>query len=236
LTESVHHRLQMREMVGPLRVNVDVAFGARWTLIFGPSGSGKSSLLRAMCGLLGESVAFSRRELDSSWLALDAMPISQRGLSYAPQSPWLFPHLNVEENVAFASRSRGGSHDRSLVERALDTFYLSGYEARMPTELSGGERQRVSLARAFAVPDAELLLLDEPFSGVDRPLRDALLPRMQAWLAERGLPVVSVSHDVDEALLLRAEVLRLESGRVLAQGYAAEVLAEERARMVWALG
>jgi molybdate transport system ATP-binding protein len=219
LTESVHHRLQIREMVGPLRVNVDVAFGARWTLIFGPSGSGKSSLLRAMCGLLGENVAFSRRELDSSWLALDAMPISQRGLSYAPQSPWLFPHLNVEENVAFAAKSRRGNLDSSLIERAMDTFYLSGYEARMPTELSGGERQRVSLARAFAVPDAELLL-----------------PRMQAWLTERGLPVVSVSHDVDEALLLRAEVLRLESGRVLAQGYAAEVLADERARMVWALG
>jgi ABC-type sulfate/molybdate transport systems ATPase subunit len=105
----------------------------------------------------------------------------------------------------------------------------------MPAQLSGGERRRVALARAFAVPNARLVLLDEPFTGLDRRLRDDLLPRMQAWLAIRGIPVLSVTHDVDEALLLDADVIRLENGRVLTQGSAREVLAGERDRLLEAL-
>ena len=104
-----------------------------------------------------------------------------------------------------------------------------------PTELSGGERRRVALARAFAVPNARLMLLDEPFTGLDRALRDELIPKMQAWLAVRNIPVLSVTHDVDEALLLNADVIRLEDGRVQAQGPAREVLAQERERQLAAL-
>jgi ABC-type sulfate/molybdate transport systems ATPase subunit len=105
----------------------------------------------------------------------------------------------------------------------------------MPGALSGGERQRVSLARAFATPGAKLVLLDEPLTGVDREMREILLVRMAEWARERGVAVVSVTHDVEEALRLGAEVVRLEAGRVVAQGQGMEVLAAERASLLTAL-
>jgi molybdate transport system ATP-binding protein len=119
-----------------------------------------------------------------------------------------------------------------MVDEAMEMFGLEALAGQMPRELSGGERQRVSLARAFAVPAAKLMLLDEPFAGVDRGTRDGLLGRMRSLMEERGVPVVSVTHDVEEALLLGAEVVRLEDGKVVAQGPAAEVLAAERERML----
>jgi len=241
LVEGVHHRLAVKGVVGTLQLDVALEFAAPWTVIFGPSGSGKSSLLRAMCGLLPDvEVEFERRD-GNAWMRLDAMQTSRRKLGYAPQQAALFPHLNVRENVAFATvqRPRGRAawiSAEQVVEGALDMFGLQMLADHATRELSGGEGQRVNLARAFVVPGARLMLLDEPFSGVDRKRRDAVLPEMKAWLADLDLPVISVTHDVDEALLLGAEVVRLESGSVVAQGAAAVVLAEERERMLRVLG
>lgn len=233
-----HHRLAIHRQLGPLRLDVDLTFSAPWTLIFGPSGSGKSSLLRAACGLLdGKETEFKRRNPEGHWSSIAASPAYRRSLSYAPQNPTLFPHLTISENVAFPSKSAINSHNHQLsVEAMLELFDVKKYASSLPRELSGGERQRVNLARAFAVPDTKLMLLDEPFSGVDRVMRDALLPRMQEWLLQRKIPVISVSHDVDEALLLGAEVVMLASGSVVNQGPAAGVLSEERARMLKILG
>ncbi len=233
-----HHRLAVHRQLGPLRLDVDLTLSAPWTLIFGPSGSGKSSLLRAACGLLDRNgVEFSRHNPTGQWLSLSTSATHRRSLSYAPQNPTLFPHLTVLENALFPSQSaRNDSNHKPLAEEVLELFEVRTYADRLPRELSGGERQRVNLARAFAVPEAKLMLLDEPFSGVDRAMRDALLPRMQEWLIQRGIPVLSVSHDVDEALLLGAEVVVLASGSVVNQGVAVEVLSEERVRMLKALG
>ena len=236
--KTPHHRLAIHRQLGPLRLDVDLTLSAPWTLIFGPSGSGKSSLLRAACGLLDRNgVEFARHDPTGQWLSLSTSATHRRALSYAPQNPTLFPHLTVLENSLFPSQSarRGGNH-KLLVEEILEFFEAKNYADRLPRELSGGERQRVNLARAFAVPEAKLMLLDEPFSGIDRAMRDALLPRMQEWLIQRGIPVLSVSHDVDEALLLGAEVVVLASGSAVSQGAAADVLGEERARMLKSLG
>ena len=233
-----HHRLAVHQQLGPLRLDVDLTFSTPWTLIFGPSGSGKSSLLRAACGLLDRNgVEFARRNTAGQWLSMSTSATHRRSLSYAPQNSTLFPHLTPSENALFPSQSaRSDGNHKLLVEEALELFEVKTYADRLPRELSGGERQRVNLARAFAVPDAKLVLLDEPFSGVDRAMRDALLPRMQEWLLQREIPVISVSHDVDEALLLEAEVVVLASGSVVSQGPAVEVLNEERVRMLKALG
>jgi molybdate transport system ATP-binding protein len=179
---------------------------------------------------------FSERSTTSGdWLEIQgrhhSTPVPLRSIGYAPQGAVLFPHLSVRENIAFASQARRSPDDQSIAA-AIDLFELGRLAHRMPRDLSGGERQRVNLARAFAVPAARLLLLDEPFTGVDRNLRDTLLPRMQQHAAKLGLPVLSVTHDVEEALLLGAEVVRIEQGAVIDQGPASRVLADERARML----
>jgi molybdate transport system ATP-binding protein len=237
LAEQAHHRLEVRGEIGVLRLDCALEFTAPWTVIFGPSGSGKSSLLRAMCGLLpGVETAFARRD-STQWVRLDALESARRKLGYAPQAASLFPHMSVRQNVAFPTlqRPRGRAawaRAEIVIEEALEVFALQGLVDRRPRALSGGEAQRVNLARAFVVPGARLMLLDEPFSGVDRRHRDVMLPRMKAWLADLGLPVISVTHDVDEALLLGADVVRLKAGEVVAQGPAGGVLADERARML----
>ena len=234
-----HHRLKVDTHLGPLLLRAQFDVAAPWTVIFGPSGSGKSSLLRAACGLLrSRSVEFSERStLGVRWLELNTPPQTTpphlRAIGYAPQGAVLFPHLSVEKNVSFAADARRHHVESAqIISASMNLFDLGPLAQRMPHNLSGGERQRVNLARAFAVPGARLLLLDEPFTGVDRRLRDALIPRMKLHIAQLGVPVLSVTHDVEEALLLGAEVIRLEQGAVLAQGPASQVLADERARML----
>ena len=237
---SAHHQITIKRTLGSLQLSVDLALTAPWTLIYGPSGSGKSSILHAMCGLLrSNGVEFTRRSAAQNIELISpdhATPTHQLGLSYSPQNPVLFPHMRVLENITFGSTSRGiKTQASSTITELLDIFELEPLLLRRPQDLSGGERQRASLARAFAVPDVKLLLLDEPFSGVDRAMRDRLLPRMIRFLDDRKIPVLSVSHDADEALILRAEVVRLKAGKVTAQGPAHSVLADEIERLQSAL-
>jgi ABC-type sulfate/molybdate transport systems ATPase subunit len=208
---------------------------APWTILFGTSGSGKSSILRAACGLIPSATVHFARSLPGGWETLQThqsrVPTHRRNLAYAPQGAVLFPHLTVRQNIAFATDIHHKPQAPSI-DAALDLFQLTPLAHRLPRDLSGGERQRVNLARAFAVPTPHLILLDEPFTGVDRSLRDVLLPRMQQHALERGIPVLSVTHDIEEALILNAEVIRLEQGIIIDQGPAAHVLAEEQTRML----
>lgn len=216
-----HHHVHIDAWLGVLHLQVHLELHAPWTVVFGPSGSGKSSILRTMAGILHGGRA----------AGTDHAPTHLRRIAYAPQGAVLFPHLNVQQNVAFAGRVRG-MRQSADIDRALEMFALGGLAKRLPRDLSGGELQRVNLARVFAVPAPKLMLLDEPFTGVDRRLRDELLPRMRARMAELQVPVISVTHDVEEALMLGAEVVRIEDGSVVAQGPAEQVLAIERERML----
>jgi len=250
-----HHELAIETTLGPLHLQASLRLHAPWTVIFGPSGSGKSSILRAACGLITKAkVDLCRRSSPAPTVNTDDLssgtvigalvtgqslaqrPTHLRALAYAPQHAALFPHLTAEGNIRFPSEvSLSQPKDTAMVDQVMDLFHLQSLANRMPAQLSGGERRRVALARAFAVPNAHLMLLDEPFTGLDRALRDELLPRMRTWLDARKIPVLSVTHDVDEALLLNADVIRLEEGRVIAQGPAREVLAAERNRMLQTL-
>jgi molybdate transport system ATP-binding protein len=227
---SVTHR------IGALSLNVSFSLSSPWTVLFGPSGSGKTTILRAIAGLVrpdearivryehgGESVLTNTQTF---------LPPHRRQVRHAPQRASLFPHLSVAQNVAYGSRQSGDESASSSVAGVMEIFGLESLAAKMPSALSGGERQRVNLARAFAAADCRLMLLDEPFAGLDSVLRDQLLPPMQAWLAERRIPALSVTHDVIEALQLKAEVIRLSDGRVTGQGEASQILATERARLL----
>jgi molybdate transport system ATP-binding protein len=216
---TAQHRLHLDTHVGVLHLHIDFSLTAPWTVIFGPSGSGKSTILRAACGLLPKA------ELEPG------PPPHLRSIGYAPQGAVLFPHLTVRKNISFATDA---IHQQSpqLIDEIIALFELSSLANRLPRDLSGGERQRVNLARAFAIPQPKLLLLDEPFTGLDRALRDLLLPRMQQRALDLHIPVLSVTHDVEEALLLNAEVIRLHQGAITDQGPVARVLADERAAML----
>ena len=227
---TTHHHLRLRAELGALTLDVHTTFTAPWSILFGPSGSGKSSMLRALCGLLPSAQAQVTRHETGRQTDLTPLAPHLRNIAYAPQQPSLFPHLTVRQNIAFSSSLH--SYATTLTDDALTLFDLAPLADRSPSRLSGGERQRVNLARAFAVPDARLMLLDEPFTGLDRRLRDQLLPHMQQTLAARGIPCISVTHDIEEALLLNAEVLRIDGGRILAQGPARTILADERSRLL----
>ncbi len=170
-----------------------------------------------------------RQDSDRNEHDLTNTPPRDRHIAYAPQQPSLFPHLTVADNVAFAQKSsRSSTPSEENINEAIKLFRLEDLIHRYPKNLSGGERQRVNLARAFAVPNPQLMLLDEPFNGIDRPLRDAILPELRETLRLSGIPVVSVTHDVEEAFRLQAEVVILRDGRIQAEGYVSKVLAEER--------
>jgi molybdate transport system ATP-binding protein len=227
---TAHHRLAVETQQGSLSIQVDVALSAPWTVLFGPSGSGKSTLLRAAGGLLPNGVLFQRREPDGTWTELQSatknIPSYRRQLSYSPQGAAVFPHIAVLQNAAFAAGDAA-----NYVEEALDLFRLAPFSDQYPSHLSGGQLQLLALARAYAVSSPRLLLLDEPFTGIDIRLRDAILPRLQQRLRERNIPVLSVTHDVDEALLLEADVVRLDAGHIVAHAPVREALAEERHRL-----
>ncbi len=230
LPES-HHHLRVTGKRGAVDLDVTLDLTAPWTVIFGPSGSGKSSILRAACGLISSVKTTFKRHENHTFIDLQAAPTHTRALAYAPQGGSVFPHLTVRENLEFGGRSLQSPDAKRFVDEAIELFALTPLLHRMPRELSGGERQGVSLARAFAVPHARLVLLDEPFSGIDRTMRDVLLPRMRDRLATLGVPAISVTHDVEEPVLLGAQVVRLDAGKVTYTGPATEALGEELIRM-----
>ncbi|HLI76527.1 MAG TPA: ATP-binding cassette domain-containing protein, partial [Acidobacteriaceae bacterium] len=232
-SSTPHHRFSVHGSQGPLTLALEASLSAPWTILFGPSGSGKSTLLRALAGLTPSlATTFDRHDpATSTWGPLQYTATQHRALAYDPQQALLLPNLTVAENIRFPETLRDTPTANSLVPELTELLQLNPLLPKRPQQLSGGERQRVSLARALAVPGAKLLLLDEPFAGLDRALRDELLPHLQAHLTTRSLPVLSVTHDPDEALLLGAEVLRLNDGHLTAQGPAHQVLADEITRL-----
>lgn len=190
-------------------VDLEVPAGASGFLL-GPSGGGKSTVLRCIAGLLvpdAGTVAWGDERLDG-------LPPHQRRVGMIFQEPTLFPHLSVWRNVAFGLRYRGVARgdERAEASSWLAEVGLAGRATARVDELSGGQRQRVELARALAAKP-RVVLLDEPFSGLDRDLRDELGPRVKDILASQGVAALWVTHDRDEAMRLGDRVWDLVDGR-----------------------
>lgn len=182
--------------------SLDLSVGpAEIVAVLGPSGIGKSTLLRAIAGLEPYTGSISWDEAD-----LKSVPAHKRGFALMFQDGQLFGHLTVARNVAYAiprSRTR-----RAEVAQLLELVGLSGFERRLPRTLSGGERQRVALARALA-GRPRLLLLDEPLSSLDRELRDRLAADLARILRETGTAAILVTHDETEAETIADRIVRL---------------------------
>ncbi len=198
-------------------VTLDIPRGEVFALL-GPSGSGKSSLLRAIAGLepCTGDIAFD----DESVMR---MPPHKRRFALMFQEGQLFPHLDVAGNVGYALRIAGVSSKKRVTE-LLDLVGLAGFEGRRVTDLSGGEQQRVALARSLAA-SPRLLLLDEPLSSLDRELRERLAGELHDILRAAAVTTVLVTHDHDEAGVIADRIGILDAGRLVQTGTLAELRA-----------
>jgi molybdate transport system ATP-binding protein len=209
------------------RFDLDVSWraGDGVAVLFGPSGAGKTLTLHCLAGLVrpdrGRIVVNGTVFFDAE-AGIDVPP-QRRRVGYVFQGYALFPHLSVEENVGFGLRDRPRAERAARVREVMARVGLAGLERRAPRELSGGQRQRVALGRALAT-DPALLLLDEPLSALDAPLRRALRDDLRHILESWGTAAVLVTHDVTEAYRLGDRVIVYEAGRVIQSGPRAELL------------
>lgn len=199
--------------LGALSLDVDVGTGAQAVAIVGPSGAGKSTILRVLAGVerrLRSTVRFRGRTWSDPAAGTFLPPWSRR-VGWVPQDGLLFPHLSVRENLAYADPP----HDE--VGRVAAMLDVADLLDRRPAGLSGGERQRVAVGRSL-LSNPRLLLLDEPFSALDRALRTGVAGRVSRFCRNHRIPLVLVSHDEEDVSALVEERWVLRSGRLLREG------------------
>jgi iron(III) transport system ATP-binding protein len=201
------------------RVVDDVSFSieaGQVTCLLGPSGCGKSTTLRMIAGVDRQDEGLIRADGEVLADAHRQVPPERRSIGLMFQDFALFPHLSVAENIAFGLGRHAPDRARR-VEDLLARVSLSGFGEKYPHELSGGEQQRVALARALA-PRPRILLMDEPFSGLDERLRDGIRDDTLALLKEEGAAVLLVTHEPHEAMRMADEILLMRRGRIVQRG------------------
>lgn len=195
--------------LGALDLRMEMESRSRSVAVVGASGAGKSTFLRVLAGV--EPRARGRLEVDGAvWLDSEtgrAVPPWERRVGWVPQNDMLFPHLSVRGNLSYAGAGSGE------VDEVAGLLEVTGLLDRRPRNLSGGERQRVALGRAL-LSRPRLLLLDEPFAALDRPLRAEVARRVRGWADARSVPLVLVSHDAEDAAVLAEESWILSHGRL----------------------
>lgn len=221
-------RLHVKRESFTLKVDLDLP-GSGVTALFGPSGSGKTTCLRAIAGLERSSangvnnfVAVNGEvwQDDTSGVFL---PTHQRALGFVFQEASLFPHLSVAQNLAFGQSRVPQVQRRVSLEQAIELLGIGPLLARAPHTLSGGERQRVSIARALAT-SPHLLLMDEPLAALDAKRKAEIFPYLETLHRTLQLPILYVSHAIDEVARLADHLVLIEAGQVIAAGDTAALM------------
>jgi molybdate transport system ATP-binding protein len=220
LTASIRKRLSEQ-------FTLDVALEAvpGITIVFGASGSGKSTLLRCLAGLLTPDIgqiAIGSATVFDATQGICLAP-QRRKIGYVFQQLALFPHMSVERNIAYGIARLALAERRERIASTAERFGIAHLLARKPGAISGGERQRTALARAL-VTDPEVLLLDEPMSGLDHATASRIIDDLRAWNTAHDIPILYVTHSHREVFALGERVVVLEAGRVLAAGTPQEVM------------
>lgn len=217
---DVNLQLKLRDKQRHFALRLSFRSAAPVLALFGPSGAGKSLTLQAMAGLQRPDAGHVRlagRTLFDAEQRID-LPAAERRIGYLFQSYALFPHLDVRANIGFGLgrwyRPRLPAAAAAWVETLLQRFDLVALAQARPADLSGGQQQRVALARALACKP-ELLLLDEPFAALNPLLRQGLREQLKLLREEWQIPVVMISHDVEDVLALADEALVLEQGEIV---------------------
>jgi len=213
------HLVSVNLQRGRFELDATLAWPERVSVFFGPSGAGKSTLFEVILGL--HTARRARVKIGGTWLEDSdtdrRLPTWRRSLGWVPQEPTLFPHLDVEANLRFARP------DAPAIDQAIEVLELGTFLRRDVRDLSGGERQRVAIGRALgARPRA--LLLDEPLASLDVTRRANVLRDLIRVRDALEIPMLVITHDPDEAMVLGERVAVLEAGRIVASGPPAEVL------------
>jgi molybdate transport system ATP-binding protein len=217
--------VQLRQ-AAPIPLDLDFACEPNDVLaIFGASGSGKTTVLRSIAGLYrpAQTLVRSGQETWAESATNHSAPPHRRRVGFVFQDYALFPHLTAAGNIRTALGHLPRAQRQARAEQLLEVVHLRDRAKRQPRELSGGERQRVALARALAREPA-VLLLDEPFAALDRAVRRSLQDQIDELRRSLDIPVVLVTHDLDDVVRLATHVLILERGRAVAQGTLEEVM------------
>jgi len=193
-------------------VNLTLQHGEIGCLL-GPSGCGKSTLLRAIAGF--EPVVAGTISVGSEVVSSEALlkAAEERGIGMVFQDIALFPHLSIEKNIAFGLKKYSAEQKASRVKELLQLVGLEGVEKRYPNSLSGGQQQRIALARALA-PKPRILLMDEPFSGLDATLKETLVPEIRQILIKEQITALVVTHDQMEAFAIADKIALMHRGTI----------------------
>lgn len=209
--------------------NISIGFSAtlekgKTLVIVGHSGSGKSTILRMIAGLLpsGKNAKILLENKD-----ITKLPPNKRDIGMVFQSPCLFEHLKIIDNATFALDCKGMSKKQrhEIGKDWLKRFGLDSMEERLPHTLSGGEAQRVSLVRTL-IAEPKVVLFDEPFSALDAPLRKKLTADLSTWQKELGFTAILVTHDIEEAKKLGDKIIVMKAGKMVWEGLPEEFVEE----------
>ena len=207
--------LKLSKQVNGFRLDVEWAMENELAVLFGFSGAGKSMTLQLIAGLLqpDEGWIYSgNRTLFDSRSGINLAP-QDRSIGYVFQNLALFPHMTVKGNILYGAGGIKNEMKDEQVRKMMETFHLVGLESRYPSEISGGQQQRVALARAL-IRRPDLLLLDEPFSALDNPLRMEMQKFLKEVRKEFNIPLLLVTHDLSEAFSLADKIIVYSQGRI----------------------
>jgi molybdate transport system ATP-binding protein len=218
--------------------NLDIAFriDEGLTVLFGPSGAGKTTTLRLVAGLLPPDegqLSLNGTTLFNSACGIN-VPAQHRYLGYVCQKHALFPHMTVLKNIMFGAKDLTERQRRESACELLATLRLEGLEQKYPQEISGGQQQRVAFARAI-IRKPKALLLDEPFSSLDTITRVKMRACLKKIMKDLHVPVIMVTHDIFEACHIADKMLIYAAGRIVQEGTPADIIREPATEEVAAL-
>jgi len=226
--------LQICKRLGKeFELNLSVALPPGITILFGPSGAGKTTILNCIAGLVRPDegrIATRQQALFDSAQGIN-LPPQLRRVGYVFQDLALFPHLTVLGNVGYGLSHLDREQRRQRCGAVLESFRIAHLRSRQPGEISGGERQRVALARALVI-DPSMLLLDEPLAGLDAITKSKIVDDLRAWNQEHLIPILYVTHSREEVFALGERVIVLENGRPIAQGTPHQIMSAPRGETV----
>jgi molybdate transport system ATP-binding protein len=212
-------RVDITKQLGEFTLEASFASEGRVTGLFGASGSGKTSLINTIAGLLRPdrgTIVIDGETVDDTAAGIH-VPTYRRRIGYVFQDARLFPHLDIAQNLDYGRRMNGLADDPAQRKRVVDLLDIGALLNRRPGKLSGGERQRVALGRAL-LSKPRLLLLDEPLGALDEGRKLEILPYLVRLRDEAGIPMVYVSHDAAELRQLATQIVMLRRGQITAFG------------------